>query len=65
LVGRLFCVVFNVFQILYGGIVVYGPALALSEATGFDMWIAILSTGLVCIFYTTLVSEPWTCGGWR
>ncbi|CAK8690687.1 sodium-coupled monocarboxylate transporter 1-like [Clavelina lepadiformis] len=52
---RLICTfMFLVLSVLYGGIVVYGPALALSEATGFDMWIAILSTGLVCIFYTSL-----------
>ncbi|CAK8690688.1 sodium-coupled monocarboxylate transporter 1-like [Clavelina lepadiformis] len=52
---RLICTfMFLILSLLYGGIVIYGPALALSEVTGFDMWIAILSTGLVCIFYTTL-----------
>ena len=35
---------------------VYGPALALSETTGLNLWAAILTTGVVCIFYTALVS---------
>nr|XP_002119750.3 sodium-coupled monocarboxylate transporter 1-like [Ciona intestinalis]XP_026695018.1 sodium-coupled monocarboxylate transporter 1-like [Ciona intestinalis]XP_026695019.1 sodium-coupled monocarboxylate transporter 1-like [Ciona intestinalis] len=41
-------------SLIYGGIVIYGPALALSETTGFDLWVAILTTGVVCIFYTVL-----------
>nr|XP_002121367.1 sodium-coupled monocarboxylate transporter 1 isoform X2 [Ciona intestinalis] len=40
--------------IFYVGIVIYAPSLALSAVTGFDLWSAVLSTGLVCTFYTTL-----------
>nr|XP_039267207.1 sodium-coupled monocarboxylate transporter 1-like [Styela clava] len=39
---------------LYGGIVTYGPALALSKVTGLNMWGSIICTGGVCMFYTTL-----------
>nr|XP_039270916.1 sodium-coupled monocarboxylate transporter 1-like [Styela clava] len=41
-------------NVLYMGIVIYGPALALNEVTGFDLWMAVFTTGLVCTFYTTL-----------
>ena len=41
---------------MYGGVVVYGPSIALSEVTGFNEWIAILTTGVCCMFYTSLVS---------
>ncbi|XP_064881930.1 sodium-dependent multivitamin transporter-like isoform X2 [Oncorhynchus nerka] len=33
---------------------VYTPALALNAVTGFDLWGAVLATGLVCTLYTTL-----------
>jgi len=39
---------------MYGGVVVYGPSIALSEVTGFNEWIAILTTGVCCMFYTSL-----------
>ncbi|XP_068611605.1 sodium-coupled monocarboxylate transporter 1-like [Brachionichthys hirsutus] len=40
--------------ILYTGIVIYTPALALTQATGIDLWGAVISTGVVCTFYCTL-----------
>ncbi|XP_076801198.1 sodium-coupled monocarboxylate transporter 1-like [Clavelina lepadiformis] len=45
---------FIVENILYIGIVIYAPSLALNAVTGFSLWGAVLSTGIVCIFYTTL-----------
>uniref|UniRef100_A0A8C3RZP6 Solute carrier family 5 member 8 n=1 Tax=Chelydra serpentina TaxID=8475 RepID=A0A8C3RZP6_CHESE len=40
--------------ILYTGIVIYAPALALNQVTGFDLWGAVVATGIVCTFYCTL-----------
>ncbi|NXN89749.1 SC5A8 protein, partial [Bombycilla garrulus] len=39
---------------LYTGIVIYAPALALNQVTGFDLWGAVVATGMVCTFYCTL-----------
>ncbi|XP_042745867.1 sodium-coupled monocarboxylate transporter 1 [Lagopus leucura] len=39
---------------LYTGIVVYAPALALNQVTGFDLWGAVVATGVICTFYCTL-----------
>eukprot|EP00057_Strongylocentrotus_purpuratus_P016284 XP_011670758.1 PREDICTED: sodium-coupled monocarboxylate transporter 2-like [Strongylocentrotus purpuratus] len=36
------------------GIVMYAPALTLNAVTGFSLWACVLSTGVVCIFYTTV-----------
>uniref|UniRef100_A0A8C5FVQ6 Solute carrier family 5 member 8 n=1 Tax=Gadus morhua TaxID=8049 RepID=A0A8C5FVQ6_GADMO len=41
-------------QVLYTGIVIYAPALALNQVTGMDLWGAVVSTGIVCTFYCTL-----------
>uniref|UniRef100_A0A8D2P6C3 Solute carrier family 5 member 12 n=1 Tax=Zosterops lateralis melanops TaxID=1220523 RepID=A0A8D2P6C3_ZOSLA len=41
-------------QILYTGIVVYAPSLALNQVTGFDLWGSVAATGIVCTFYCTL-----------
>uniref|UniRef100_A0A8D3CU25 Sodium-coupled monocarboxylate transporter 1-like n=1 Tax=Scophthalmus maximus TaxID=52904 RepID=A0A8D3CU25_SCOMX len=45
---------FIVQTILYTGIVIYAPALALNHVTGMDLWGAVISTGLVCTFYCTM-----------
>ncbi|KAJ3595903.1 hypothetical protein NHX12_002315 [Muraenolepis orangiensis] len=41
--------------ILYTGVVVYAPALALNQVTGFNLWGSIFATGTVCTFYCTLM----------
>uniref|UniRef100_A0A8C7FJZ8 Sodium-dependent multivitamin transporter n=1 Tax=Oncorhynchus kisutch TaxID=8019 RepID=A0A8C7FJZ8_ONCKI len=44
-----------IFQtVIYMAVCVYTPALALNAVTGFDLWGAVLATGLVCTLYTTL-----------
>uniref|UniRef100_UPI00398E3FB4 sodium-coupled monocarboxylate transporter 1-like n=1 Tax=Pristiophorus japonicus TaxID=55135 RepID=UPI00398E3FB4 len=45
---------FLTYMVIYLGIATYTPALALSEVTGVNLWISIISTGLVCTLYTTL-----------
>ncbi|XP_053319090.1 sodium-coupled monocarboxylate transporter 1 [Spea bombifrons] len=47
-------VLFIIQTILYTGIVIYAPALALNQVTGFDLWGAVIATGVVCTFYCTL-----------
>ncbi|XP_072511799.1 sodium-coupled monocarboxylate transporter 1-like isoform X2 [Notamacropus eugenii] len=52
---RLCGTILFIFQtILYTGIVIYAPALALNQVTGFDLWSAIVVTGVVCTFYCTM-----------
>ncbi|XP_027028045.1 solute carrier family 5 member 6 isoform X1 [Tachysurus fulvidraco] len=44
-----------IFQmVVYMGVCVYTPALALNAVTGFHLWGTVLATGLVCTIYTTL-----------
>ncbi|XP_044535088.1 sodium-coupled monocarboxylate transporter 1-like [Gracilinanus agilis] len=45
---------FIVQTMLYTGIVIYAPALALNQVTGFELWSAIVGTGIVCTFYCTV-----------
>ncbi|XP_055854921.1 putative sodium-dependent multivitamin transporter [Episyrphus balteatus] len=45
---------FSVQMILYMGIVLYAPALALEAVTGLDKVIAIVAIGVVCTFYSTI-----------
>ncbi|KAM6168142.1 sodium/iodide cotransporter [Erethizon dorsatum] len=40
--------------VLYTGIVIYAPALILNQVTGLDIWASLLSTGIICTFYTTV-----------
>ncbi|KAF7667565.1 hypothetical protein LDENG_00057160 [Lucifuga dentata] len=47
-------VLFIVQTILYTGIVIYAPALALTQVTGLSLWGAVVSTGVVCTFYCTM-----------
>ncbi|XP_063957351.1 sodium-coupled monocarboxylate transporter 1-like isoform X1 [Lytechinus pictus] len=56
-------IAFSSFTLFYLGSVVYTPAIALNAVTGFDMWTCMLSTGVVCIFYTSvggLKAVVWT-----
>ncbi|XP_023675582.1 sodium-coupled monocarboxylate transporter 2 [Paramormyrops kingsleyae] len=54
-VVRMGCTLIYIIQtILYTGIVVYAPALALNQVTGFNLWGSIFATGIVCTFYCTL-----------
>lgn len=47
-------VVFTLHMLMYMPVVLYAPALALSEVTGLQIWTAVLSIGLVCTFYTSI-----------
>lgn len=46
--------VFIIQMSLYMAIVVYAPALALAQVTGFNVYISVSLICFVCIFYTTL-----------
>ncbi|XP_056138435.1 sodium-coupled monocarboxylate transporter 2 [Lampris incognitus] len=46
--------IYMVQTILYTGVVVYAPSLALNQVTGFNLWGSIFATGIVCTFYCTL-----------
>ncbi|XP_076873458.1 solute carrier family 5 member 6a isoform X2 [Brachyhypopomus gauderio] len=44
-----------IFQmVIYMGVVLYAPALALNAVTGLNLWGAVFAMGLVCTLYTTL-----------
>ncbi|XP_006880657.1 PREDICTED: sodium-dependent multivitamin transporter [Elephantulus edwardii] len=44
-----------IFQmVIYMGVVLYAPSLALNAVTGFDLWLSVLTLGLVCSVYTAL-----------
>ncbi|XP_041610827.1 sodium-dependent multivitamin transporter isoform X1 [Vulpes lagopus] len=44
-----------IFQmVIYMGVVLYAPSLALNAVTGFDLWLSVLTIGIVCTVYTAL-----------
>uniref|UniRef100_UPI00398E5E07 sodium-coupled monocarboxylate transporter 1-like isoform X1 n=2 Tax=Pristiophorus japonicus TaxID=55135 RepID=UPI00398E5E07 len=45
---------FLIYMFFYLGIVTYAPSLALSQVTGINLWISIVTTALVCTLYTAL-----------
>ncbi|KAI8522221.1 Sodium-coupled monocarboxylate transporter 1 [Branchiostoma belcheri] len=60
LVARLFIPAFyslgltSTYELLYMGLVLYVPSLALNAVTGLTLWGAVVAVGVVCTFYTTL-----------
>lgn len=46
--------IFILATLLYTGVVLYGPSLALGSVTGIPVWASILLNGLVCTFYTSI-----------
>jgi hypothetical protein len=38
-------------------LVLYAPALALAQVTRINLWILVVSIGVVCTFYTTIGGE--------
>ncbi|XP_071964294.1 sodium-coupled monocarboxylate transporter 1-like isoform X1 [Antedon mediterranea] len=47
-------VTFSLQMVIYMGIVIYAPSLALNAVTGLDLWGAVFAIGIVCTFYTTI-----------
>ncbi|XP_007503541.2 sodium-coupled monocarboxylate transporter 1-like isoform X1 [Monodelphis domestica] len=47
-------VVFILQMVFYSGIVIFVPALAFSDVTGFGLQTAVFATGVVCTFYCTV-----------
>ncbi|OQR68833.1 sodium-coupled monocarboxylate transporter 1-like [Tropilaelaps mercedesae] len=41
-------------NLLYMGVVLYGPSLALKPVVGLPLWMSIIGLGLLCTFYTTI-----------
>nr|XP_039271187.1 sodium-coupled monocarboxylate transporter 1-like [Styela clava] len=47
-------IAFIVQTTMYIGVMVYTPALAFTQVSGFNLWAAIFTTGIVCTAYTTV-----------
>ncbi|KAM6202314.1 sodium-dependent multivitamin transporter-like [Rhynchocyon petersi] len=44
-----------IFQmVIYMGVVLYAPSLALNAVIGLDLWLSVLTLGIVCAIYTAL-----------
>ncbi|XP_059919821.1 sodium-coupled monocarboxylate transporter 1 [Gadus macrocephalus] len=46
--------IFILQTVLYTGLVIYAPAIALNQITGLNLWGVLVVTGAVCIVYCTL-----------
>lgn len=46
--------VFILQTVLYTGVALYGPSLAVSSVTGLSVWTSIVVNGLACTFYTNI-----------
>ncbi|CAF4438668.1 unnamed protein product [Rotaria socialis] len=45
---------FSVIMLIYMAIVLYGPALALSQTAGLNIWLCVISIGAICTFYSSV-----------
>ncbi|CAF5164353.1 unnamed protein product, partial [Rotaria sp. Silwood1] len=41
-------------MLIYMAIVLYAPALALSQTTGLNIWLSVVSIGVICTFYSSV-----------
>lgn len=48
------CTIFLSQFLLYSGVVLYAPALALETTTGLSMTMSVIIMGIVCTFYSTI-----------
>ncbi|XP_030575874.1 sodium-coupled monocarboxylate transporter 1-like [Archocentrus centrarchus] len=46
--------IFCINALLYTGLIIYAPALALNQVTGMNLWGGIISTAMLCTLYCTL-----------
>ncbi|XP_077993920.1 sodium-coupled monocarboxylate transporter 1-like [Glandiceps talaboti] len=46
--------IYVIYKLLYLALVIYAPSLALSAVTDLNIWVATVTVGLVCTFYTTM-----------
>ncbi|KAK8757991.1 hypothetical protein V5799_004378 [Amblyomma americanum] len=46
--------IFVLQTVMYTGVALYGPSLAVSSVTGMSVWSSIVINGLVCTFYTNI-----------
>ncbi|CAF1408205.1 unnamed protein product [Adineta ricciae] len=54
--------IFVVIYIIYMGVILYGPSLALSQITGLNLWMIVGFAGVICTFYTSITR---TYGGMK
>ncbi|CAM4768382.1 unnamed protein product [Rotaria magnacalcarata] len=47
-------IAFSIFMLIYMAIVLYAPALALSATTGLNIWLSVVSIGVICTFYSSV-----------
>ncbi|CAF1423382.1 unnamed protein product [Adineta ricciae] len=47
-------ITFTVYMFIYMALVLYAPALALSQTTGLNKWLSVVSISAVCIFYSSV-----------
>ncbi|CAF0778136.1 unnamed protein product [Adineta ricciae] len=45
---------FSVYMIIFMALVLYAPALALSQTTGLNIWLSVVSIGVICTFYSSV-----------
>ncbi|CAF3899796.1 unnamed protein product [Rotaria magnacalcarata] len=45
---------FSLIMLIYMAIVLYGPALALSQTAGLNIWLCVISIGVICTFYSSV-----------
>ncbi|CAF1041009.1 unnamed protein product [Rotaria sordida] len=45
---------YSLIMFIYMALVLYGPALALSQTSGLNIWLSVVSIGVICTFYSSV-----------